>query len=127
MKQSSAAKCQYRHVPNKELEAMKWLNEEKGIRIPKEGYVKFKVASVNTTNQFFINILSFRSLKLEPEIKHVDYFEMDTQLQLYFADPNKLRYVSSFVDDDLYAYKDVESSFFRRFLFIKNLFQNLQF
>lgn len=39
MTQATASRCHYRHTPNKELEAVKCLNEEMSVRIPSEGYV----------------------------------------------------------------------------------------
>ena len=42
---------------------------------------------------------------------------MDSQLQLYYSNPETIQYVTSFHERELYAYKDVVSSFFRRFVF----------
>lgn len=76
---------------------------------------KFKVAFVNDTNNFFINILGYQSLRLEPETRYNTYAQMDIEMQSYFADATRIKYVSSFTDDDLYAYNDLRTSFFRRY------------
>jgi hypothetical protein len=40
--QSTAASCKYRHKPNKNVDVVKWLDEQNGIKIPSEGYVRVR-------------------------------------------------------------------------------------
>lgn len=104
--------CLYRHKPNKDADLVG--NLDTGFKIPSEGFVRFKISFVLDTNIMFVNILSCQSLNREEEIVFDKFKNLDLEMQLYFSDPESVRYVSKFREDEMYAYKDTTTSIFKR-------------
>ena len=104
--------CKYRHRPNKKADKVEYL--DKDLKIPTQGYVKFKISFVKDTNHFFANILSYKNLNDDNEVPCDRFKELDLSIQLYFSDTNNIKFMSKFKQDELYAFKDTSSSVFKR-------------
>lgn len=105
--------CLFRHRPNREKDAVKYLDES--FQIPSEGFVRFKIAFIKNTNHFYINLISTQSLNREEEILFDKFKIMDFDMQLHFSNPENDRKILTFRKEDMYAYKDTETAIFKRF------------
>jgi superfamily II DNA/RNA helicase len=109
--------CKYRHKPNARSEAIHLLDEE--TPMPSEGYVKFKVAHVVDTNHCYIHLLGHQDLRLENTIEYNKFINFDAELQFYFSNPDNITDLNSFKEHEIYAYKDIDTSIFKRIAIMK--------
>lgn len=104
--------CKYRHRPNIQADKVEYLDNN--LKIPTQGYVKFKISFIKDTNHFFANILSYRNLNDDSEVSCDRFKELDLSIQLYFSDINNIKFMRKFKQDELYAFKDTNTSVFKR-------------
>lgn len=104
--------CPFRHKPNLTADAIRLLDEN--FPIPSEGYINFKVAHVADTNHFFVHLLSHQDLKRETLTEYNKFMKFDADLQFYFSNPDNIKDLTNFKQNEIYAFKDIESSIFKR-------------
>ncbi|CAF0769025.1 unnamed protein product [Brachionus calyciflorus] len=104
--------CKYRHKPHPKVDKINDL--DKGLSLPNEGYVRFKISFVRDTNNFFVNILSHQGLNRENEVVYDRFKNLDLDLQLYFSNANNVKYPTKFRESEMYAFKDTTTSIFKR-------------
>ena len=82
-------------------------------------FFKFKIAHIRETNHCFIHILA-NQVRLKDgsyETKDYDLFnKFDLTMQLYFSDHQNRHCLSKISMKKLYAFKDVETTIFKRLL-----------
>lgn len=104
--------CRYRHKPSAKADEIRLLDEN--YPMPSEGYIKFKVAHTADTNHFFVHLLGHQDLNKEADIEYSTFMKFDADLQFYFSNPDNISDMTNFKQNEIYAFKDIESSIFKR-------------
>lgn len=120
-----SAMCKFRHNFNPTIDSLVYLDET--LRIPDEGYIKFKVMHVEDTNHIFINIHSHQDLKREITTDYDHFLNFDIELQSYYSNQYHIVYnTDSFNISELYAFKDITNGLFKRIRILQVTKQDLK-
>ena len=77
--------------------------------------LKFRVCHVDDTNHCFINLLSLQDLRREKTTDYDKFSSFDMELQMFFSNVKNIRRVNNKFDkNDLFAFKDITSSIYKR-------------